>query len=615
MPDLPHQSERYRSPRNGLRLLLLFLLCSAFWLPREARAAVDYEPHIVGVDDANLLDTLKSLSQLFALEDKAPDSVTALDQRARADLDRLRPALQGAGYWEAKLDYTIDEKAKPVSVTVAVRMGPLYRLAKVNLIAASGGAPPPLAAGDASAFGFTLGEPALTAAVVGAEPLIVERYAVEGRPFAKVTKRDVVLDRATKTMEVTYTVDAGPRVRFGPTTITGLTLLDAAYVERRIQWRRGAVYDSRLVDQTRKALVDSGLFASVTISPQRPQERSDSEDEPAPMTIAVVERARHSVGAGLYYDTSEGIGGRAFWEERNLFGNGENVRVQGEAAQQLFDGLARFTEPDVLATNQDWVSEAELAEEQPDPYDSRKVRLYSGLARHVDPQRDFGLGLQFITASVSQFALFDDVPSHVDYSLVGLPFFARFDQSNDKLSPTTGHRESISITPNVHVAGPTTNFAAIQGKASAYQPVDRDQRYVVAEYAALGSIVGAATEQLPADQRLYVGGSTSVRGFGYQRAGPLGSNNLPTGGASSLAFGAELRVKVTDTIGVVPFFDAGSAYRTIVPNPGDGLFYGAGIGGRYYTPVGPVRLDVAFPLNKRGSDSAFQLYISIGQAF
>ncbi|MBV8535147.1 MAG: BamA/TamA family outer membrane protein [Alphaproteobacteria bacterium] len=570
-----------------------------------------YEPHIQGVSDSKLLSTLKGLSQLFTLKDKPPDTVAGLDQRARSDVDKLLPAVQGAGYWEAQLDYTVDEAASPVSVTVAVRPGPLYRLATVELVAPGGGALPSLADNSPVAFGLKPGGPALTADVTGAESRIVEHYANEGRPFAKVTTRKVVLDRATKTMAVTYTVDAGPQVRFGPHTITGLVLLDAGYVERRVKWRDGDIYDARLVAATRKALTDSGLFASARIDVAP----AGADGEAVPMTIVLVERVRHSVGAVLFYDTTEGIGSRAFWEERNVFGNGENLRLQGQVAQDLFQGLARFRKPDVLDTDQDWLSEAELADERPDPYESRRLRLYSGLERHTDPRQQFGGGLQFQTASVTQNALFDSVPSHVDYTLMGAPLYAKFDESDDKLNPTRGHREQLTITPNAHLAGVNVNFATLQAKVSGYQRLDADSRYVLAGFGGIGSIVGASTERLPADQRLYVGGGGSVRGFGYQRAGPLASGDLPTGGTSSIEFGAELRVKITETIGIVPFFDAGSAYRKTLPDPGSHLFYGAGIGGRYYTPIGPLRLDIAFPINRRPSDSAFQLYISIGQAF
>lgn len=606
----PRSPSAPRRGGNGVICVLLFL-SGLLWLATPADAAVKYTPRIEGIEDAKLLDTLKGLSELFSLEDKPPDTLIGVDQRARDDIDKLTPAVHGAGYWEAKLDYAIDESATPVKVTIRVRPGPLYHLARAVLITPAGDEPPRLANGSSAAFGLNPGGPALTADVLAAEPLIVAQYANEGRPFAKVTDRKVVIDRATKSMAVTYVVDAGPRVRFGPSTIEGLERLDKSYVERRIKWRQGEFYDASLVATTRTALLASGLFASVRIDtgPGR------TEGQEVPMTIALVERAHRSVGAGLFYDTTQGVGSRAFWENRNLFGGGETLRFQGQVAQQLFDGLARFRKPDVLRTDQDFLAEAELSDERPDPYESRKLRVYAGLERHVDPWTDLGGGLQFETARVTQNALFDDTPPHVTYSLLGAPVYARFDRSDDKLNPTRGHREDVSVTPYAHLAGVDVNFAVFRGKLTGYQPLDPGARYVLAGYAALGAIAGERTDRLPADKRLYAGGGGSVRGFGYQRAGPLASNDLPTGGISTLEFGAELRVKITDTIGIVPFFDAGSAYRSIVPHPGSELFYGAGIGGRYYTPIGPLRLDLAFPINKRSGDSIVQVYISIGQAF
>lgn len=596
---------------NHLVLHLFLLLGILFWAPGVAHAAVTYTPRIEGVEDAKLMSTLRGLSQLFSLKDKPPDTVIGLDQRARADLDRLKPAMQGLGYWEAELDYAIDENAQPVTVVITVRPGPLYRLAKVELKTPTGGIPPPLADSSPAALGLKLGEPALTQAVVNAESVITERYAEEGRPFAKVVDREVVIDRATKEMEVTYSVDAGPRVRFGSNAISGLERLDPDYVRRRVKWREGDVYDARLVTRTRRALVDSGLFSSVRIDTAA----AEVDGESVPLTITVVERVRRSVGAGLYYDTTQGIGSSAFWEHRNFMGGGENLRVQGDVAQQRLAALGRFRNPDVVRTDQDFLAEAELADDMPDPYESRKLRLFSGLERNLLPELSIGGGLQFETATVTQKALFEDVPSEVDYTLVGFPVYARLDHTDSKLDPTRGHRETFTVTPYTSVSGIDLTFVSLQAKASAYQALDPGNRYILAGFAGIGSILGEETKQLPADKRLYAGGGGSVRGFGYQRAGPLASGDLPTGGVSSVDLGIELRVKLTETIGIVPFFDAGSAYRSTVPKLGSDLFYAAGIGGRYYTPIGPLRLDLAFPLNKRSEDSPFQLYISIGHAF
>jgi translocation and assembly module TamA len=201
-----------------------------------------------------------------------------------------------------------------------------------------------------------------------------------------------------------------------------------------------------------------------------------------------------------------------------------------------------------------------------------------------------------------------------NYLLLGTPLYARRDTTDDLLDPSKGTRTDISATPYHGLLGRGENFLSMRVQERAYFQVSETQKNIVALYGALGSVVGEGLEGLPADKRLYAGGAGSVRGFGYQRAGPLDSSNVPIGGRSSLEAGVEYRYHVTDTIGVVPFLDAGTVYATELPNRLD-LFYSPGIGLRYYTAIGPIRLDLAFPLQKRSSDSAFQVYISVGQAF
>ena len=150
---------------------------------------------------------------------------------------------------------------------------------------------------------------------------------------------------------------------------------------------------------------------------------------------------------------------------------------------------------------------------------------------------------------------------------------------------------------------------------STYWALGAEQRAILAGKLALGSLDGAPLAQLPADQRIYAGGGGSLRPYGWQLAGPLASNEKPIGGRSSLVLNLEARVRVTENIGIVPFVDAGSYYESPVPQLGRTLLYGVGLGLRYYTAFGPLRLDLATPLHKRSADLPIQVYISLGQAF
>jgi translocation and assembly module TamA len=138
---------------------------------------------------------------------------------------------------------------------------------------------------------------------------------------------------------------------------------------------------------------------------------------------------------------------------------------------------------------------------------------------------------------------------------------------------------------------------------------------VLAGRTSVGSMVGESRADIPANLRFYAGGGGSVRGFGYQLAGQLNDDDDPIGGRSLLELSGEARVRVTESIGVVAFVDAGTVYSSTVPDFSETLRIGAGPGLRYFSPIGPLRLDVGFPLNPRNSDDTWQLYISIGQAF
>jgi len=199
--------------------------------------------------------------------------------------------------------------------------------------------------------------------------------------------------------------------------------------------------------------------------------------------------------------------------------------------------------------------------------------------------------------------------------LVGGLASVRRDSTDDLLDPRRGSRAFVTVRPYIGEQNGLLEFVIGEFSGSLYVPLDDAQRYVIAGRAKLGSIFGAGLERLPADKRFYAGGGQSVRGFAYQLAGDLDDAGDPVGGRSLLEVGAELRVQVTERIGVVPFVEGGRAFDRRIPRFGRELFWGAGIGVRYYTDFAPVRLDVAFPLNPRDRDNGFQIYVSLGQSF
>jgi translocation and assembly module TamA len=583
----------------GILALVLVLFTAQ---ARPASADIAYKTEIQGVEDKSLIRDLRNASQLVQDEKRLPASEVALRRRAEADRERLDAVLRAAGYYDATVGFDIDLGSEPAVVRVTIDPGPRYTLGSVTLVAPDGGPPPLLARYAPLAFGLKLGDPAVAKPIVDAEQRIVRTLAEHGFPLAKVSSRRTVVDKATKTMEVTYTVDAGPIAAFGPVTISGTRDVNPDYVRHRIAWGDGNAYDVRFIERTRKDLVASGLFSTIRIRPAE----AVGPDGRIPILIDVTERPPRSIAVGLNYDTSLGASGRAYWEHRNLFGNAERLRVTGEFGEKRQGVVGAFRRPDLLATDQDLVASATAESEQLDAYNRRRVLVYSGLEQRFSDVWTAGAGLQAERTHIEESA------GTFDYTLYGLPLFLRRDDTNDLLDPTEGSRQTLSTTPYF---GPDLGFFSSRLQGSVYRALDDKGDYVLAGFAAVGSIFGESLDALPKDKRLYAGGGGSVRGYGFQRAGPLDAADNPIGGRSSLELGVEMRIKVTETIGVVPFLEAGNVYETILPDPGEKLFYGTGLGLRYYTPIGPIRFDVAVPLNKRPSDDSFQIYISIGQAF
>jgi translocation and assembly module TamA len=599
-----------RVRRDGTAKLLaraVFALSAAYFVS-PLRAEVPYKTEILGTDDNQLVSEIDGVSQLVSLEDKPPKSDKALRRRAEEDLPRLNRVLEAQGYWEGKVDFSLELAAKPAVVTIKVESGPVYRLQAVSFVTAEGTPAPELGSLDPAVVGLKLGDSAKSAPVLDAERKITDEYARRARPFAKVTDRKVVVDRGTKTMSVTYTVDAGPLAKFGPVAIDGLSRLDRDFVERRIAWQEGRNYDERAVDDTRKPLIDSGLFSSVRVVHA---DQPDSAGE-VPMRIALVERPPRSIGAGLSYNTSEGFGANAFWEHRNLFGEAEKLRLTADVAQQRRDLRATFRKPDFLGNkDRDLTALAEIVDENPIAYTARRELVSPGLERRFGGIYAAGVAVQAQHAKVTEQAR--NITQ--TYSLLGMPLFLRRDARDDVLDPQQGSRASVMMTPNTSFTGTSLTFLNSRFDGGVYRRVGESDRYVAAAFVGLGSIVGASRDGLPADQRLYAGGGGSLRGYGYQLAGPLAPNNKPLGGRSLLQIGTELRIKITQSIGIVPFLEAGNVYETPFPKLGGRLLYDTGIGVRYYTPVGPIRFDIATPLRRRSADSVVQIYISIGQAF
>ena len=572
----------------------------------EAVTAVAYEPSITGVDDDKLLDLLKGSSQLYELVDRPPATVLSLERRARNDLSRLRAALQSEGYYDAKLGFDVDTEKQPVAVTVRVDPGPLYTLAEFTVDYV--GSPPPPAADRPSleSLDIEIGMPAVAPKIKAGETKLLRLLGDRGYPFPKVDKLDATVRHDKRQMYVKLAVDAGARAKFGAVRIGGLTNIDEAYIRRLISWKEGATFDRREIDETRQALIGTELFGRVQITAQP---EPDAEGR-VPIAIELTERPQRSIGAGLSYSTDIGFAGEVFWEHRNLLGQNERLKLTVTAGEIEQSGKAAFRKPAFLRRDQALLVDGSLSNLETDAFDQKSISSTVALERRFTRAWRGSVG---VTAS------YDDVQDNDgtrEFKLLGLPVTGLMDTTDNLLNPTRGQRLDLSGTPYVGTGDRNLAFLRMLVGGSTYYAIDKDKRFILAGRVRVGSIVGEATEALPADKRFYAGGGGSIRGYEFQRVGPLDSEDDPLGGRSLLEMSGELRIRVTEQFGLVPFIDGGTVFEDPYPSFDRTVRWAGGLGFRYFTGFGPLRLDVAFPINGRDDvDDTFEFYISFGQAF
>ncbi|ACB95346.1 autotransporter assembly complex protein TamA [Beijerinckia indica] len=594
---------------------------------------VPYEVTITVSGDDSLTSTLTDASNLKSLQEVTPSGVAGLIRRAIADRPRLRAALYGQGYFagvsqikvagfppdqlEAFAAVEKARKAGPVPVTIHVVTGQRFNYGKLTILNAASKQP---LKDMPSTHDLRLdpGQPASADQVFRAEQAIVDHLRNEGHPFAKIASRDIVADHATRELDMTFTVDPGPSGRFGHIEVKGTQDLDRNFVERQIDIERGEPYSPDRLARIRRRLVALPAVGAVRI---QEAQQLDSHGE-LPVTIDVIERLPHFVGANAKYSNTEGGAVNVFWGDRNLWGHGESLRIDGygswyggalygvpNANRLGYKLAATFNKPDIITPQDELIAQAAILREVTSAY-VREAATFQGGVRHRFSDE---LSLQ-IGADI-EYSRSQDNPLYPrnDFT-AGVPFDLLYDTTDSPLDPSRGMRITATLEPFASLGqnGP----GPVMGKAvvSAYHALDEDRRYIVAGRVGAGSIVGANLYAVPPQRRFYIGGGGTLRGFGYQQASPHDGYNNLIGGLSFFMASAELRARITDTIGIVPFIDAGEAFRGSLPTLST-IRYAAGLGLRYYTPVGPIRLDVGVPIDRQPGDSHYGVYISIGQAF
>ncbi len=587
--------------------------------------SIAYEVELSPEPKGDLASAIEAVSQLIRLRESAPTDAYGLLARARADLPRLMEALRAEGFWGGEVRIEIADQdvstpgaspaaaagEAPLPVRVILNTGERYRIGQI-LIRAEPADSAAMVEQAATELRLAEGDPARPADILAAEEALLLALRRAGYPLASIAGREAMVDHDSKTMEITWRIAPGPPANFGLPSVAGTTRTNPALLERLAARRlEDQPYSPERLERARRAMMGLGVFNFVRVTETPPLDAAGR----LPVHFRVQERPRHAVGGRFGYETNYGLTASAYWEDRNLFGGAERLRLEGEIARigekgiedATYRAFATLRTPEFLGRDLQSVSQIGAVREKLRAYDREAVLASFTLEHRLSETMAISAGPNYEEGRIGRDG---DMEA---YRLFGVMGTFRYDNTTNPLDPRQGQRFSFSATP-YYSALDANYFTRLLAFGSSYFDVTGDGWSVLALRAALGSAPGAARDEITLDKRFYAGGGGSVRGYTYQSIGPRDAANRPLGGASLVEASAEWRQRVTQNWGIAAFLDAGGVGEEAKPDFSR-LRAGTGLGLRYLTAIGPIRFDVGVPLDRQKDDPSFAIYIGFGQAF
>lgn len=555
----------------------------------------------------------KDLSALEDGEGRA-DNRSTLGSRLRADRQLLVDILSSEGFFDAAVEVSAENPGaagEPIAMVLSVVPGRRYYLGVVAFAA------PPVQPADLITSNFVpkTGDPIIADEIVGAEANISVKLPENGYPFAKVGQRDILLDEELGTGDYTLPVETGARSYFGTVITEGKTAFDAKHIAILRRFKTGDLYDSRKVDDLRAALVATGLLSTVSVEPVESGEKAPDGTPYANLLVRQEAGPPRTLAASAGYGTGQGFRAEGSWTHRNLFPPEGALSVAAVLGTQEQAASVSFSRSNAGKRDRNIELSLSASHSNYDAFNAFTGRLGGSLSYVSTPiwqkKLTYAVGFELLGTAETGYDFTLLQRDRKVYYVAALPGQVGFDTSNDLLNPTKGFRLNLRLSPETALGQGSRFYLRALLDGSYYQPVG--DSFVLAARARVGTITGTTRNSLPPSRRYYGGGGGSVRGFGYQQLGPRDPNNDPLGGRSVNEAAVEARYRFGN-FGVVGFVDAGQVYESSLPKFDDWRF-GVGIGGRFYTNFGPMRVDVATPINRQPGESKITVYVSLGQAF
>ncbi|MEO0882901.1 MAG: autotransporter assembly complex family protein [Pseudomonadota bacterium] len=584
---------------SAYRLIRLFVTLLACVASAQAQAVS------VDVVDGTLPSGFSSELTRSIGDAPAPTSRLEARQRARRAAKLATDLLNSYGYFDPAIETGVTD-GQPYRAMVRIDPGQQFTISSLHF--KFRGAPP----ADRDVASVKDGQTIQVGAPSIPEQLIVEQKRLErayrdlGYADIDVSQPDLLADRESGTVDVTFQVKTGYPVTLGIIRLEGATRTRDTFVDRLRPFDTGDLYTPAALARLSQRLSSTRHFDDVTVD--LGARDPGAPDAPRDVVVQVEERPRNTLALGASVATDQGVGGLIEWTRWNLTGRADPLRLAIEASQIEQSGTLSWQLPHFPRPDREVTLQAAVFNEDTDAFNRSGARIAGNYERASTRH--------LVLTAGGEFEIVQERGEAEDRFLqtLTLSTSAQIDRSDDLLDPRQGWRASLSLQPGFGFGDDTSQFFRTSAQTSAYVPLGRSKRWVLANRIELGSIVGAPLLDLPVERRFFAGGGASVRGFGFQEVGPRDEAGNPTGGRSLFEASSELRWQATRLFGAAAFFDAGSVEESTIPEFED-IRLGAGLGLRVSTPAGPIRLDVAFPLDQTEFDRDVQVYFSIGQAF
>ncbi len=590
------------------------------------RLALVFPSEIAAMPErAELESRFRALSTLEQLAGGESDNIAQVAVRARSDKLLLERLLRIYGYYDAQVMQSVGgieigraPSAGEVKVRFDIVPGPHYRFGAIALgeLAETGPDFPSLR----TAFEIAPGDPLYSDKIVTEIADLDVALGENGFAFAKLGEPDLLVDHHREEGDLTLPLTPGGKYRFGEVISDDLRFLSGKHLETIARFNRGDIYKRSEMDDLRRAILATGLVSSAAVTPRETAAPSAGQAGTVALDVTLARAPLRTIAGAAGYDSGDGFRVEASWEHRNLFPPEGMLRVRAVAGTKEQLVGVTFRRNNFRGRDQVLTFDLYADNVNRDAYAARTIALRGSFEKlsTLIFQKPFtwSAGFEALLSDEREATVVGAPTVRRTYKIGAVPLRVAFDGSDDLLDPKRGLRAALRISPEVSWQdGNSSTYARLQADASFY--LQAGGGIVVAARVRLGSIPGTSLANIAPSRRFYAGGGGSVRGFGYQQIGPRDVLGDPSGGRSLSEFSLEARVQtglMGGALALVSFIDAGAVDESVTPRFKN-MRIGAGLGFRYQTGFGPIRVDIGTPLDRQPGESRIGVYVALGQAF